>query len=301
MKLASGGLVLPAAWFPLTHDAALVVGLRWSAQRLVTVKSEAPTEYDGADELDVGPATGATGVVAGQDSLLYFLGQTENGAALFRAKVDDGVIGAPELVPLEGFLGTPLWPQAVGLADGRTLLTLVAPGEHILAGAGRVHDSSLRLDEVPFGANEHQGVLAHVGLMTSGAWVVSYQAADAAWRFHASVAVSGDEGRTWAAPLPLPCDPGETLSDVFPFARTDRGADLYYARGEPGAESIRRRALHEDGTLGPEQLVTSDDVGKVEKPQPRRRHDGRITMLLTTHRGGPGTLALAVLDGDAPW
>jgi hypothetical protein len=303
VKLASGGLVLPGAWFPLSHDAALVVGVRWTAQRLITVKSAAPSSYDGASDMAVEQASGATGVTAGGDRLLYFLGRSGDAPALQIAKVgDDAGIGESSVLRLEGTVGTPRWPQAVGLADGRTLLALVGSDDRILAGASD-GSSTFHLDAVPFGETERLGILAHVGITTAGAWIVSYQASDTMFHFHAGVVVSHDEGQTWSPPLPIPLDPGETLSDLFPIARLDHGADLYYARGELGNEQIRRRALHDDGTLalGPEQLVTSDDIGRVEKPQPRRRPDGRLAMLLTIRRGVTGTLALGVLDGDAPW
>ena len=67
-------------------------------------------------------------------------------------------------------------------------------------------------------------------------------------------------------------------------------------------KSVRRRALREDGTLGPEQLVTSLDLGAASRAQPRRLPDGRLAMLMLTGGEQPrtGHLSLALVDGDAP-
>jgi hypothetical protein len=66
-------------------------------------------------------------------------------------------------------------------------------------------------------------------------------------------------------------------------------------------KTVWRRALHEDGTFGPEQGVTSTDVGEATHPQPRRLPDGRIALMLSVeHSATEKELALVVLDGDAP-
>lgn len=301
MKLAAGGLVLPGAWFPLANGGSFVVGVRWGTQKLVTVKSSGGFEYDGSVDLSYEGSNGATGVTTSAERRLFFVALDEGLTTLRMSKVDENGIAAPVNVAFEGSAPLPLWPQAVALPDGRILLTYVGPWRDIVVGAGDGESRPFRMRDVPIPEATRMGMIAHVGLTRAGAWVLSYQATDDAFHFHAGVLVSTDEGVTWSAPIPLPSASDETLSDVFPIARPDQGADLYYARGAPAHESIRRRVLHEDGSLGPEQIVTAASVGRVEKPQPRRRGDGRITMLLTLDRSAAtGTLAVAVLDGDAP-
>ena len=104
------------------------------------------------------------------------------------------------------------------------------------------------------------------------------------------------------------------VSDAFPIARRDGGADVYYVTNavvrrttavvfshEETETTVRRRTLDEDGTLGPEQIVTSNEVGDVAKPQPRRLADGRLALMFTIQRSREErSLALSVLDGDAP-
>jgi hypothetical protein len=88
----------------------------------------------------------------------------------------------------------------------------------------------------------------------------------------------------------------------MPSRSPGKGVDLYYLRGGPRNEfNVHRRAMTENGTLGPEEVVTAPDVGHVEKPQPRRLADGRIAVMFAVRRGERDyDLALAVLDGDAP-
>jgi hypothetical protein len=126
--------------------------------------------------------------------------------------------------------------------------------------------------------------------------------ADASWSFHSVVLVSRDEGTSWvaasAAPTGILAD--GNVHDAFPIARKDEGADVYYVREATDGQTVWRRALHEDGSFGPEQGVTSTALGSVAKPQPRRLPDGRIAMMLALeHDPTDQDLALVVLDGDA--
>jgi hypothetical protein len=302
VTLATGGMVLPAAWFPTNTGGALAFGVRWTEGRIVAARSAHALAFEPSLDLPFEGASGATGVTVDGGPALYVVARSGSYTRLQLARIIDGDVGPPAPVDMDGANVVPEWPEAVGLPDGRVLLTFVEPQSRVFAGVDDGGGTHFTMAEVPLNEQSLTGVLAHVGITQSGSWLLAYQVADASWRFRASVLVSTDSGASWRPPIALPAGDGETVSDAFPIARVDRGADIYYASGALQHETIRRRSLHEDGTLGPEQIVTSDAVGRVQKPQPRRLADGRVTMLFTADRGSTaGILALAVLDGDAPW
>ena len=112
---------------------------------------------------------------------------------------------------------------------------------------------------------------------------------------------ASDAGATWSEPVKVAAqDPN--VHDAFVVTRLGDGADLYYLHaGADGDLNTHRRALHEDGTLGPEQVVTAPEVGHTEKPQPRRLLDGRLAMRRELRRSDKiYDLVVATLDGDAP-
>lgn len=221
---------------------------------------------------------------------------------LYRSVLRGNVVDPPARVSIEGASVVPSWPQAASVPDGRTLLGFVAPDK--TAAFLAVDDGSglrFRARPLPNLTGELRGVLAHVGTTKRGSWVVTHQTADASWAFRSYVQVSTD-GERWTGPVDLqPADPN--VHDAFPIARLDDGADVYYLRaGARGELNVHRRSLSDDGTLGPEQVVTAPGVGHVNKPQPRRLPDGRLALMLAIGRasGTAYDLAMVILDGDAP-
>jgi hypothetical protein len=291
VTLARGGLVLPAAWFPYGSGGAVAYGVRWGSESLVAVRATTPFAF-GEETLSSSATTAATGVVAGDQSVLYFVAS----GVLQRAAVGPtpaAVDGQPVTVLGDG-AGVPLsWAQAAVLDRRRVALALVEPQARIYVGVDEGTGAPLRTWAIPIPEPSGTGLLAHLGTAGDGKWLLSYQVADASWRFHAAVLVSSDEGLTWSPPLEL----GADSKGPFTISRPDGAADVYYSvSGSP----IRRRVVR-DGALGVEQDVTAEEVGAVEMPQPRRMTDGRIALMFTIDHGeAEGDLAVTVLDGDAP-
>jgi hypothetical protein len=295
VTLVRGGLVLPAAWFSLEGGGAVAYGIRWGARNLVTVRSDRPFAFSG-ETVSSEPTTAASGLFVRGDAILYFVGSD----TLRRAVLRDGELDGSSPVELHGATAgvIPNWVQAAPLADGRVLLGFVEPQTLVRVGVNDGTGTTFDLRALPIDEPSTNGLLAHVGTTGGGAWVVGYQVADASLQFHAGVVVSTDEGATWRPPIAL----GPATSDAFPIARPTGGADIYYTIASSGETRIFRRALHDDGSTGPEQAVTDEQVGPVQKPQPRRLVDGRVVMMFTLDHGqGVGDLVATVLDGDAPW
>jgi hypothetical protein len=301
VTIASGGLLLPAAGFVIDESGAyLAFAVRWGDGRILSSKSDPAWAFEPASAMPWALANGATGVTTAGRSALFFLAQAQGPFGLYRAPIESGALGPPTPVVLDGAEGALNWPQAVGLADGRTLLTFVVPQREVKIGVDDGTGTRFDMRPVPLSEPDLSGVLAHVGTTARGSWVLTYQVADAGWRFRSHVILSRDEGATWSDANAGRLDDGD-VQDAFPLARKDEGADVYYVRHESRVQTVWRRALHEDGSLGPAQEVTSDKLGSLAKPQPRRLPDGRIAMMFSTLRSvKESELALLVLDGDAP-
>lgn len=311
VTIASGGFLLPAAGFPAADGGYLTFGVRWNEARILSARSDRDWGFHGADALPF-PATGATGATArGHDFLFFMAGDLHGSVALRVAAVEGGALRPAQHVTIEGPGFVPSWPQAVGLADGRVLLAFVAPQLAVYAGVDDRTATRFRMKHIAVSEPDLLGVLAHVGTTARGAWVLTYQVADASWRFRSHVLLSSDEGGSWKESEARALADRGQVSGAFPIARADEGADIYYVKGSvtwrldngnrTERETICRRHLHEDGTLGPEQQVTSDEVGTVANPQPRRLPDGRIALMFAyEHSAKEKDLRLVILDGDAP-
>lgn len=310
VKIASGGFLLPGAGFATTDGGYLAYALRWGDGRILSSKSVHPWTFDDAGALPLELATGATGVTVGGKNALYFVARSGTTYGLQRSTLDGGVLGAGTPVEVVGASGLPSWPQAVGLEDGRVLLAFVVPQREVMAGVDDGTGVRFQVARVAGGESAMQGVLAQVGTTARGGWVVAYQAADASWHFRSHVLVSHDEGSSWREVL-VAADPLADFMNPFPIARRDEGADVYYVKRSTSEQQytharrleqlVFRRALHEDGTLGEEQAVTSSTMGNVANPQPRRLPDGKLAMMLALEKSATEKdLALVVLDGDAP-
>lgn len=301
VTIASGGMLLPAAGFAIDEGSGfLAFALRWGDARMLSSKSNHLWAFDEASALPWELARGATGVTVHGQDVLYFVAKTESAFTLQRSRIEGGVLGPPSPVALEGGGPLPSWPQAVGLADGRVLLAFVVPQQEVLFGVDDGTGDHFRMASLPVREPDLTGVLAHVGTTAGGSWVIAYQVADAGWRFRSHVLLSHDEGDAWHDVNGGRVADGDVF-DAFPVARRDEGADVYYVRKSAMEQTVWRRALHEDGTVGAEQPVTSAALGNATHPQPRRLRDGRIAMMLGLEQSARNRdLALVLLDGDAP-
>jgi len=292
---ASGAVQMPGFTY-LANGALAALGTRSSDRRIVSSTS--------ADLVSFTPVETLPWLAAdvGGRKTLYFTSRIDATVGLFASALEGLVVHPPVPVTLEGSpVVVPYWPQAVGLEDGRTLLGFVEPQKRAFLAVDDGSGTRFRVGPWPNVSGDLRGVLAHVGTTASGAWVITHQSANADWRFSSFVQISTDEGASWSSPRNVePNDPD--VHDAFPIARADAGADLYYLHmAGPGEFVVHRRALHEDGTLGPAEQVTSGAVGHIEKPQPRRLPDGRIALSFAARRPGEVyDLAIAYLAGDAP-
>jgi hypothetical protein len=304
--LATGAIHMPAGAVVLADGSIAAFGSRWDDRKLVVAqgggKTFAPAialpwspSGDGTSVAPRGATDGAT------DGAIYFTSSYQ-GSALYRSRVGtDGSRSEPEKITLNGSPVVPSWPQATRLPDGRVLLAFTEPQKRAFLAVSDASGLTFDVKPAPVTAGELRGVLAHVGTTKQGKWVLTHQVADASWLFTSYVQTSSDGGATWSQPTNIvPQDPN--VHDAFVVTRIDDGADLYYLHaGADGDLNVHRRALREDGTLGPEQIVTTPEVGHTEKPQPRRLPDGRLAMTMALRRSDKAyDLVVATLDGDAP-
>lgn len=310
VTLAAGDVFTPAAGFSVGDHGFQTFGVGSRSERIVSARSDRPWTFDHVETLPWELASSATGAIASGVPSLYFVAPAAGRVSLQVARLEDGRIGPATPVVVDGQTRPPFWPQTVGLRDGRVLLAFVVPQTSVFVGTDDGTGARFRVKALDLPQPDLRGVLAHPGITPSGAWVVTYQVADPQWRFHSFAVLSRDEGATWSTSAPIEIARGDDVSDAFPIARLDRGADLYYVLTETvdlsfgrtkTQRTVRRRALFDDGSLGPEQTVTSASLPPVAMPQPRRLRDGRLALMLTVKPGDQERdLVLAILDGDAP-
>jgi hypothetical protein len=281
---------------------------RYDTGQLFSAGSTDLVTFTAAERLPVALASDTTGVTLGEDRILFFYGRLgpAGALALQRALVPaTGDPSTPSAVTITGADGVePYWPQTVALPDGRILLGFVEAARDAnrrsYLGTSSDGGLSFAMRPAPFGAQARPGILIHVGLTASGAWVLTWQESDASFRYFTSyVQLSADQGQSWTDPIRIVPD-NDNVHDAFPVTRQDSGADLYYLP-ETGDLNVFRRRLDDDGTLGPEQRVTTAELGHIEKPQPRRLPDGRLGMLASRRMGANDyRVFFTVLEGDAP-
>lgn len=293
VPLVSTGVNMPGGLVWLPDGGALLAVAHYDGPTVLVGDGRDP-----ASIVSLTPRFGRSTDVTSAGDALYFVGVLPTGApGLLRAEHG----AAPEPVTLTGATTVPYWPQTIQLPDGRVLLAYVESQKRVFFGVSDATKRTFTITEPPVTPGVLKGVLAHVGVTRRGQWVLTHQVADANFFETSFVQRSSDDGRTWSPPLDLQ-PASDNVHDAFVVTRLDEGADLYYLHaGTTGDLNVFRRALREDGTLGPEQAVTSAAVGHVEKPQPRRLPDGRLLMLFAIGVSQSRyDVAMAVLDGDAP-
>lgn len=294
------GVVMPGATFTLADRSFAAFAPIYDRGAVVLVTSLDLVQFSAPREV-TGMTADVTGAIGAGGAALYFVGGSGPAAGLYRSSVGaGGAVGTPAAITIPGVTSVPYWPQAAGLADGRVLLAFVEPQKRaFLAVSADGVTFEQRATPVPPG--DRRGILAHVGTTKGGSWIFTHQQASASSQWTSFVHLSDDDGRTWSAPIVVAPEATD-VHDAYPIARTDKGADLYYLHvGARGVFSAHRRALLEDGALGPEQVVTAPDVGHIEKPQARRLPDGRIALTFAVRKSdGAYDVNLAILEGDAP-
>ncbi len=302
--VSAGGMHMPGALFATVDGDVVAYGARYDLARVVSARSRDFRTFQAAGALAF-----AAGDVTGAETpdgrrALYVMAET----GIVRVAIDAyGEFRESRPVTLRGLPDgvAVAWPQAVGLTDGRVVLAFVVPQQRAFLAVSDESGLVFDVAAAPAPEGELRGVLAHVGTTRNGRIVFTYQVADASWAFRSYVRAAERLGRPFG-PATLIHEDDDNVHDASVTTRADGGADLYYLRAaSPSGLSVHRRSLRADGSLGPEQLVTSPSVGHVEKPQARRLPDGRLGLSFarrTPGETGEATfdLAFAVLAGDAP-
>lgn len=132
-----------------------------------------------------------------------------------------------------------------------------------------------------FGGSQRLALGAHsvrFGEFYKGPWAFSYQVKTAQGA-QAYFVLSADQGVSFFPPVKISDE--ENIQDTFLLQRKDGGVDAYYLVEFKGRGfSLFRRKILQDGSLGPEQQLTSTAVS-VEKPHCLRLHSGKIFVTLS--------------------
>jgi hypothetical protein len=150
--------------------------------------------------------------------------------------------------------------------------------------------------------------MAHAAELGDGGAAYSYQ--QGPMTEMVSYVTTSKDGAVWT-PRQVVTD-AMNVHDTAMCRRGDGGLDLYYIH--PTVESgfdpgfrLFRRALHRDGRLGPEQRVTSAELGEPSKPNAIRLPNGHVLVSYAqiAVRGATGApavqrIVLALLPGEAP-
>ena len=237
---------------------------------------------------------GAHAFAHGGDTFVYFQhGDVNRGSVrLARARFENGGFAAAEdLVLADSHKGNYAWPCPVERGgDDALSYDHYADSNHVALGDGRTFGAAARIAS---------GVQGRVASFASGALAYTWQNGDPA-NMIAYVRLSSD-AVTWAPQVPITSK--VNVHDVTPFRRADGGVDIYFIAAEsPFVFQIVRRPITENGTLGPEEIVSTATAGSLTQPHPHRLHDGsvglvfgmQITSNIDTDTG------FVRLEGDAP-
>ncbi len=245
-------------------------------------------------------------VTVGAQSFLYFESaeRLDVRPTLARAPLVAGRLGPVELLPpIAGVEWLQSWPKFAPLADG---------GLGVAFRDGRSTPFfATSADGMAFGAPNRialAGAMPDFGQAKDGTLAFSFQLDTPTEPMVSYVRLSQNGGTSWSAPIRI--SPESNVHDTTILARADGGFDLYYIY--PPADhrgfSLFRRALTTAGALGPEERLTSKELGEPSKPQAVRRSDGRIVVAYseiaerapTTFEPSVQQIVLAELTGDAP-
>jgi hypothetical protein len=303
-ETVAGGerIFMPGPLFSMADGSTVAVGSVFGSGALFgALRSGSAWSEPGI--LPTGPASSATGARVGGKDVIYFP-TSATAPGFSRVELgNDGTLSEPQAVVLDGSPVAPYWPQIASLPSGGALLAFVQPQRRAFLGVAGPDGLRFAVRPAPTPPGDLPLVLAHVGATRAGQWVFTYQVGDAAGVVTSYVRTSSDDGVTFSEARVVAPE-SQNVHDAFVAPRAEEGVDLYYVHANPalGNELTGyRRALHEDGRLGPEQALTANDVGHVEKPQARRLADGRL-VLTFARKVAPSRFDVmyAPLAGEAP-
>ena len=226
-------------------------------------------------------------------------------ASLFRRALSPKGLGPPELLPaLSQGSWLLSWPKFHGRTDGN-----VGVAYRTTRG---VATYGLSEDDASFSTHPVSGTdpaaMAHAAELGDGSRAFSYQ--QGPMTEMVSYVTTSKDGITWTE-RQVVAD-ATNVHDTSMCRRADGGLDLYYIYptfelGFARGFRLFRRALHPDGRLGPEQRITSAELGEPSKPSALRLSNGHVLVSYAqiAVRGSDGApavqrIVLALLPGDAP-
>ncbi len=295
--VARGGLLMPGVVFTSSTGRQTAFAGRFDTGEVI--RAAAPR---GAPFQAVGTGLRASGVagvrISGADWLYTVDPDPAGRSQLSRRRVSAAGLGQPERVPVTPQLPALHWPQLTALPDGRVVLGVVDPGKAPFVAVSKDGGKSFQVTANLAHTAQDVMTLVHLGSFGDGTLVATTQVADAQG-VQSFVRTSAD-GVRFSAPVRV-TTANPNVHDAFPAQRADGDVDLYYLREGAQGFSAYRRLFSRDGRLGPEQRLTGDDVGWVEKPQASRLPDGRVRLVMARKRPGDQfDLVSALLPGDAP-
>jgi hypothetical protein len=308
VRLGHGGFNHPAGALAVGNKLVVLqqhfspgAPLSWNEVQIQGGKAAAPKALPlmGVEEL--------TALSVGSKRYLFVEAEDASGRPAFgRSELAATGLRPIEPVVVRGAPGQVHWLQSAARDAHHLALAFADPQNRAYVAVSSDGGKSFDARPLPSvtGGQPERGVLVHAAYSPNGSLVATRQVADANWAFTSLVQRSTD-GVTWSAPISLTTT-NPNVHDAFPIARKDGlGVDIYYLRQEgPGGFRVYRRAWSDAGKFGPEQRVTGDDLGHLEKPQPRRQADGSIFLVLAQAQGADTSTDFDVigarLSADAP-
>ncbi len=289
----------------LTNDAVTVVYERFDEPftlgRLHTSTSTDGSTFAPPRALEGLGSHALRGGPSSVANALYFIEADSTGGPAFVSRAL-GLAAAQLLPAISGVDSILSWPRFLGLAGGRSAVVF-------RDGRGRGHvgfsDDGLTFDDF---TTPEVGPLAQaeLGQHPDGSFVFTFQTPVGNEPMISFVRLSADAVQ-WDTAFRL-STASSNVHDARVFRRSDGGLDIYYIYplGLPGF-SIFRRSISVGGELGPEEQVTTSELGDATKPAPQRLSDGRILLLYAeiTRRAPQGYPSEQILRalwirGDAP-
>lgn len=211
---------------------------------------------------------------------LYFLTSTSLRATptvrrwAFDGAPEDARDDSTELPRIAGIDSMLSWPKFKVLSDGSVAVAF-RDGTSVPRFATSA-DGTKFAPSVAVAGDGERGAMPDVAEMSDGTLAFSFQEQSTGEAMISYVVLSHDRGASWSERIRV--SESVNVHDTSFVARADgTGLDLYYIHpaGSHGF-SLFRRALGVLGTLGPEERVTSPDLGEPSKPSIVRRKDGRL-------------------------
>lgn len=242
----------------------------------------------------------------GKDTWIYYMeaSSVQSSAVLKRIRWSYNQWKNPETVgPIGGVASLLSWTKFYRLKDKRVAVAFRDGQSRPMVAFSK---DGLRFEPAVLVGPTTGGALATLGQFGNGWLAYSYQHPVGNSPMVSYVKLSTD-GATWGAPFPVSTS-STNVHDTTLVTRLDGAIDMYYIYpASTRGFVLFRRMLRKDGSMGPEQRLTADELGEPSKPEVKRLSDGRLLLMWAeiskrSPRGYPSEqrMVVAILRGDAP-